>query len=61
MEKEWEFKKGKSPEFPIISESGNPIPKENIDQNILEYIYNKVNPEEKQLLQVSDFNLYYIW
>lgn len=59
-EKGWEFKKGNSPESPTFSRSEHPIPKEQIDPSILEYIYSKAGPEHKQLLEISDFNLNFL-
>ncbi len=59
-EKGWEFKKGNTPELPTFSKSKNPIPKEQIDSGILEYIYSKADPEQKQLLEISDFNLNFL-
>ncbi len=59
-ENSWEFKKGNSPELPTVSQSEHPIPKEQIDSGILDYIYSKANSEQKQLLEISDFNLNFL-
>jgi hypothetical protein len=59
-EKGWKFEKGNSPELPTVSQSEHPIPKEEIDPGILDYIYSKVNLDQKQLLEVSDFNLNFL-
>lgn len=59
-ERGWKFEKGNSPELPTIHQSGSPIPKEKINQDILDYLYEKVSPEEKGLLKISDFNLSFL-
>lgn len=59
-ENAWGFEKGNSPESPTVSQSEHPIPKENIDLGILEYIYSKATPGQKQLLEVSEFNLNFL-
>lgn len=59
-EKDWEFKKGNNSELPIFSKSEHPISKEQINPGILEYIYSKTDPEQKQLLEISDFNLNFL-
>ncbi len=56
----WEFKRGNTPELPTVSRSEHPILKEQIDPGILDYIYSKAGPEQKQLLEVSNFNLNFL-